>query len=167
MTLAGHQRAMRDLILGRGVANDPYIEQAERSIGLQVTRDTIRGWRVFRLAQNCGLTTAALRARGGYDEVFAAIEPVTSPFIEELSRAFLDAAIALGNELITSVAAFERALLHDGDGETIVDWPCDPYAVLDRLLRGAPLPALEMIPHRTLVSRTMPGRFRIIEGEPT
>jgi len=148
---------MRDLIRGRATANDPYIEQASRSAGLEVTRDTIRGWRVFRLRQSCRLTTAILRDRFG--EVFEAVD-CASPFIEELSRAFLDAAIALDDELITSVAKFELALMREE--ETIVDWPCDPYEVLGPLLRGEPLPEPASAPHRTLVSRGMRGRFRVI-----
>jgi hypothetical protein len=159
MKLAEHQRAMRDLIAGRAIANDPYIEQASRSIGLDVTRDTIRGWRVFRLGQSCRLTTAILRARGSFDEALDATE-CTSPFIEELSRAFLESAIALDHELIATVARFELALM--GDEETIVDWPCDPYEVLAALLSGTDTPVCAGSPHRTVVSRAMPGRFRVI-----
>lgn len=155
MRLAEHQRAMRELIRGHAVANDPYIEQASRSIGLQVTRDTIRGWRLFRLRQSCRLTATILGDR--FEEVVDAIE-CTSPFIEELSRAFLER--VNGDELTTAVAQFELALMQDG--ETIVDWPCDPYEVLAPLLRGERPPALPRAPHRTLVSRTMPGRFRIV-----
>ena len=163
MTLAEHQRAMRDLIQGRAVAPDPYVEMAGRSIGLDVTRDTIRGWRVFRLAQSCRLTTAALRDRGRLDEVLAVVErPPVSPFIEEMASAFLDAAATLGDEVVTSVAAFERALLRDEATETSVDWPCNPYDVLAPLLQGGPLPPLAYVPHRTLVSRSIPGRFRIV-----
>jgi hypothetical protein len=146
---------MRDLIRGRGIADDPYIEQASRSIGLQVTRDTIRGWRVFRLRQSCRLTATMLGDR--FDEIVDALE-CDSPFIEELSRAFLEQ--ANGDDVITAVAQFELALMQDG--ETIVDRPCDPYEVLAPLLRGERPPALSHSPHRTLVSRTMPGRFRII-----
>jgi hypothetical protein len=159
MNLAEHQRAMRDLIAGRATANDAYIERASRSIGLAVTRDTIRGWRVFRLGQSCRLTTAILRARGRFDEALDAVQ-CSSPFIEELSRAFLESAIALGDALIASVATFELALM--GDEETIVDWPCDPYEILAALLRDDPLPELGHAPHRTLVSRAMPGRFRVV-----
>lgn len=163
MTLAEHQRAMRDLIQGRAVAPDPYIEMAGRSIGLDVTRDTIRGWRVFRLAQSCRLTTAVLRDRGKLDEVLAVVErPPVSPFIEELASVFLDAAATLGDEVVTSVAAFERALLRDETAETSVDWPCNPYDVLAPLLQGEPLPPLAYVAHRTLVSRSIPGRFRIV-----
>ena len=159
MNLAEHQRAMRDLIAGRAIANDPYIEAASRSAGLAVTRDTIRGWRVFRLAQSCRLTAAILRARGRFDEVVDAVA-CTSPFIEELSREFLACAIAAGDELIASVARFELALL--GDEETIVDWPCDPYEVLGSLLRGEDPPPCAAAPHRTAVSRSLPGRFRVV-----
>lgn len=162
MTLAEHQRAMRDLIAGRAIAADPYVEAASRSVGLTVTRDTIRGWRVFRLGQNCPLTTAILRARGRYDDVLDAAG--ASPFIEELSRAFLTKAIALGDELIASVAAFELALM--SDEETIVDWPCDPYEVLAALLCGTDTPVCAPMLHRTLVSRAMPGRFRVLTPSP-
>ncbi|HJW93515.1 MAG TPA: hypothetical protein VJ901_07850 [Thermoanaerobaculia bacterium] len=146
---------MRDLIRGGVVTNDPYIEQASRSIGLAVTRDTIRGWRLFRLRQNCPLTAAILGDR--FPEVVDAID-CDSPFIEELSRAFLER--AMDDELTACVARFELAMM--SDGETIVDWPCDPYEVLAPLLRGERPDALERAPHRTLVSRTMAGRFRII-----
>jgi len=159
MNLAEHQRAMRDLIAGRAIANDPYVEQASRSIGLEVTRGTIRGWREFRLSQSCRLTSAILRARGRFDEALDATR-CSSPFIEELSRAFLESAITLGDDLIASVARFELALM--GDEETIVDWPCDPYEVLAALIRDEPPREYGRAPHRTLVSRAMPGRFRVI-----
>jgi len=161
--LLEHQRAMRDLIQRGAVADDPYIEQASRAIGLAVTRDTTRGWRVFRLGQNCRFTTAMLRARGRHGEVLAAIDSVTSPFIEELSRAFLDAAIALGDALIASVARLERSML--SDEETVVDWPCDPYEVLGPLLRGELPPELPYMRYKTVVSRAMPGRFRVLTEE--
>jgi uncharacterized protein (UPF0276 family) len=162
LTLHEHQRAMRDLIRGVAMADDPYIAQAAESVGLAVTRDTIRGWRRFRLDRNCRLTTALLRTRGGYDPVFAAIEQrPLSPFIEELSDAFLDAAMRSDDSLVTTVAAFERALLRNDERETSVEWPCDPYPVLAALLQGEAIPELAAAPHCTIVSRAIPGLFRV------
>jgi uncharacterized protein (UPF0276 family) len=166
LSLREHQRAMADLIAGRAVADDPYISAAAQSTGLQVTRDSIRGWRSFRLDRNCRLTAALLKQRGFYDDVIEAIErePV-SPFIEPLSAAFLAVAATRGDALIASVAKFEQALLREDDTEESVDWPCNPYDVLSALLSGDAVPALLETPHRTIVSRAIPGLFRVEEME--
>lgn len=153
---------MRDLINGTAIADDPYIREAALSPGLQVTRDTIRAWRAFRLDRNCRLTAALLKRRGGYDEVLASIArgPV-SPYIEELSAAFLEAAAACDDAIVATVAKFETALLQDDDVERAVDWPCDPYAVLGPLLIGDDVPLVPAVPHRTIVSRAIRGCFRV------
>jgi len=105
------------------------------------------------------LTTAILRQRGLYDQLFASIES-ESPFVEELSNAFLEAAIAQDDELVAVVARFEQALLRDDDVERWIDWPCNPYDVLSALLTGDEIPPLESAPHRTVVSRSIEGMFR-------
>jgi uncharacterized protein (UPF0276 family) len=162
LSLQEHQRAMANLIGGRPVAEDPYIAAAAQSMGLEVTRDSIRGWRSFRLDRNCRLTAAILKQRGLYDDVIDAIsrEPV-SPFIEPLSAAFLAAAATRGDALIASVARFEQALLREDDAEECVDWQCNPYDVFSALLSGDEVPALPEAAHRTIVSRAIPGLFRV------
>jgi hypothetical protein len=160
MTLAELQRAMRDLIRGHRIADDPYVVAASESVGLQVTRDTILGWQRFRLSRNCRLTAALLRTRGTYEAVVEAVN-CNSPYIEELSSAFLHAACAQGDPLIASVASFERALLRNEDAEETIAWPCDPYAVLGALLQGAEVPEVAKQPHQTVVSRRIPGLFRV------
>ena len=166
LPLLQHQQAMRDVIRGHAaIADDPYISIAARSVGLEVTRDTIRGWRRFRLDRNCRLTTAILRRRGGYDEILSVLDrDPASPFIEELSASFLEIAAASPDPLIASVASFERAMLREDEAETMVPWPCDPYSILGALLRGDRLPDPPPAPHRTVVSRGMPGFFRVVEG---
>ncbi|HUP60280.1 MAG TPA: DUF692 family protein [Thermoanaerobaculia bacterium] len=162
LSLREHQRAMRDLIRRGVVADDPYIASAAKSVGLEVTRDTIRGWLRFRLDRNCRLTSAILRRRGTYEPVFASVErAAVSPFIEELSNNFLDAAAACGDPLVTSVASFERALLRGERDETTVSWPCDPYAVLGALLQGDEIPNVSAAPHRTIVSSAIESLFRV------
>jgi hypothetical protein len=159
-SLQDHQRAMRDLIRGIRVADDPYIAAAAQCVGLEVTRDTIRGWRKFRLDRNCRLTSAILRQRGLYDEVFESIDREL-PFIEELAAVFLEAAAARGDALVATVARFELALLTNDDVEQQIDWPCDPYDVLGPLLGGGEVPPLQPAPHRTFVSRAHHGLFRV------
>jgi uncharacterized protein (UPF0276 family) len=163
LSLEEHQRAMSDLIRGRDVADDPYIAAAAQSTGLQVTRDSIRGWRSFRLDRNCRLTAAILKQRGLYEEVLDEMErEPLSPFIEPLSAAFLAMAATRGDELIASVAKFEQALLReDDDTEEPVEWPCNPYDVFSALLGGEAVPALPEAAHRTIVSRAIPGLFRV------
>ena|ERR1051326_7871918 len=153
---------MRDLIRGLAVADDPYIITASKSVGLDVTRDTIAGWRRLRLDRNCRLTTAALKQRGLHDEVFASIES-ESPWVEELSDAFLEAASAQADTLVAAVARFEQAILRDDDVERWIDWPCNPYDVLAALLGGEAIPSLENVPHRTVVSRSIEGMFRVTQ----
>lgn len=164
LTLEEHQRAMSDLIRGRAAAADPYTAAAAESTGLQVTRDSIRGWRSFRLDRNCRLTAAILKQRGLYDGVIAELErEPRSPFIEPLSAAFLATAATRGDALIASVARFEQALLREDDTEEPVDWPCNPYDILSALLSGDTVPALPAAAHRTIVSRAIPGLFRVME----
>lgn len=162
LSLRAHQRAMRSLLSGDDVTNDPYVVAAAGSIALDVTRDTIRGWRRFRLDRHCRLTTTALRHREHYDEVLATLEGVpASPYIETLSETFLDAAARCGDELVAVVATFEKALLREDDAETAVAWPCDPYPILGALLLGEAPPTLPPVPHLTVVSPKLPGRFRV------
>lgn len=162
LPLRKHQRAMRDLLRGLGDASDPYIAAAAASAGLEVTRDTIRGWRRFRLDRHCRLTAALLRSRNRHDEVLASLDQsAVSPYIEELATAFFDAALRCGDPLVTAVAAFERALLREDDAESVIEWPCDPYPLLVVLLQGEPIADPPPSPHRTIVSRTIPGRFRV------
>src|SRR5438046_2110155 len=102
---------MRDLPPGQAHAPDPYIAAAAASPGLEVTRDTIRGWRRFRLDRHCRLTAALLRSRNRHDEVLASLDHASaSPYIEELANAFFEAALRCGDPLVVAVAAFERAL---------------------------------------------------------
>lgn len=161
LSLAEHQRAMRDLLRGSAIADDPYIAAAAASPGLDVTRDTIRGWRRFRLDRHCRLTTAMARRSGVYDELLETLDRApASPYIEELSASFLDAALASSDPLVTTIAAFERALLGDDDAEKTVEWPCDPYPILGALLQGEDVPDVPRAPHRTIVSRAIAGYFR-------
>jgi uncharacterized protein (UPF0276 family) len=161
LSLSELQRAMRDLIRGQVTSDDPYIAAAAQSMGLEVTRDTIRGWMRFRLDRNCRLTAALLRRRGTYDDALAAID-CNSPFIEDLSNALLDVASARGDAVVTSVAAFERALLSESAEETTVEWPCDPYPILGAILQGDEIPELPFEPHQTIVSRQIAGLFRVV-----
>ena len=159
LPLAEHQRAMRDLLRGDAVADDPYIAAAAASTGLQVLRDTVRGWRRFRIDRHCRLTAAMLKRKGHYDEVLSEVPAL--PYIEAAAEAFFDAASACGDPLVVSVAAFERAMLRDEARETSVDWPCDPYPILGALLGGTELPDVAAAPHRTIVSNDLYGRFRV------
>ena len=158
MELADHQRAMRDLLRGTAVADDPYVRAAAASTGIEVLRDIVRTWRRYRLDRQCRLTTAMLKRRGGYDE---ALEHASSPYIEAAAGEFLDAAASCADPLVVSVAAFERAMLRNEAAETSVDWPCDPYPILGALLAGTELPEVAFAPHRTLVSNEYYGYFRV------
>jgi hypothetical protein len=160
LPLAELQRAMRDLIRGKPFADDPYVRAAAECVGLQVTRDTIRGWQQFRLTRNCRLTTAILRARGTFEEVLRSTD-CNSPYIEELSRAFLRRSCEQVDPVVASVASFERALLREDDGEETIAWPCDPYEVLGALLQGGEVPQVAAAPHQTIVSKRIPGLFRV------
>jgi hypothetical protein len=165
LPLHEHQRAMRDLLRGQGDASDPYIAIAASAPGLEVTRDTIRGWRRFRLDRHCRLTTALLRSRNRYDAVLASLDQAAvSPYIEELAIAFFEAALRCGDPLVAAVAAFERALLREDDAESVIEWPCDPYPLLIVLLQGQSIVDPPPAPHRTTVSRAIAGRFRVEPG---
>ncbi|HXA15818.1 MAG TPA: DUF692 family protein [Thermoanaerobaculia bacterium] len=161
LPLREHQRAMQALLHGQGETSDPYIAAAAASTGLEVTRDTIRGWRQFRLDRHCRLTTSMLRRRSLYDEVLNALDRApASPYIEELAEGFF-AAVGCRDALVTAVAAFERALLRDDDLESVIEWPCDPYPILGALLQGEAITDVPAAPYRTVVSRATAGRFRV------
>lgn len=162
LPLHEHQRAMRDLLRGDGVADDPYVAAAAVSPGLAVMRDIVDGWRRLRLERQCRLTSSLLKQTQRYDDVLHELERGdVSPYIEAAAETFLDLAAATGDPLVVSVAEFERAMLRGGAEETDVDWPCDPYPILGALLGGAEIPDVPSAPHRTTVSSAMPGRFLV------
>lgn len=174
MTLAAHQRALRDLIRGRAPAptqDEAYFHSVATSAGLDVVREIVFWWRLVGVERACPLTAAALKRSGRFESVCAQMvqhHPI-SPYIDEQARVFLAIACADGQALVASVAAFEQALHAVQEGATttyVMTWLMDPVAVLTGLLKGTPIDADQSSGvYRVVVSRSLPGLFVIMAME--
>jgi hypothetical protein len=175
MELATLQRQLRDLIKGTPIAGavaDPYIEQVAQSAALPVLQEIIALWRGYDLDRTCVLTVTLLRHRGLFQSAIrqVASQGALSPYIDAFSAQFLAAASQLHDPLVASVARFELALqqVRRGDEATyVVDWPCEPYAVLQALLAGDAVPeSPDQQPHRTTIARALPRLFSVVPLSP-
>ena len=172
--LAAHQRQVRDLIKGRArhtELTDPYFNEVATSTGLALVREIIHWWRALGLERSCALTAAALKQQGIFESTVALFirEHRISPYVDELSRDFLDVTSGHDNDVISSVAQFERALLQVKRGDAnsfVIAWRHDPVTVLNGLLNEMPIdeqPSEGL--YETLVSRDVEGLFRVLPIE--
>jgi hypothetical protein len=172
-----HQRKLLGLIKHTYEGSDDedlYIRTVASSAELDLIREIVTWWRVFAIERYCILTPTLLKRLGIFDHIvqeFARTRrtshlPRTPEFIEQLGIEFL---IEMGrheNELISSVAQFELALIrvkHGDAGEHIVDWHHNPNNVLHSLVHGVPLgEAIDYSPYRTIVCSKEPKLFRVL-----
>ncbi len=122
-------------------------------------------WRLYGLEATAPFTTALLKRRGTFEISIGAFlsSRTLSPFYEEQVQEFLSF-VAGGDDLAHAVASFELALYRAqlGDvSEQVVEWPCDPAAVLPVILAGQPLEFGTPGRWRAVVSAGIPERFRI------
>lgn len=145
-----------------------YLARVRAAPGLAVTREIATWWRRYGIEQRCPFTVGLLRQRGtaaAAFEVFCRRRDLTA-FIEPNGDAFLRWLEAEGgDQLLRTLARFERALLAAAKGEEPVDvlvpWDRDPVAVLDALLAGEPADAA---PHGAFLMRvasTLPDLFEL------
>lgn len=175
MRLHDLQRALRDVIrepnaalaLGDGDLA-AYMATVVDSPRLAVLNHVIRSWRKFDVARACPLTTAALRARGLWEEALDGPEArsADSAFIERVADRFLEAQATHSDSLVASVARFEAAYLavrRGSDERFTLAWDHDPMTVLGRLMAGDTVDEAEHPDvYLMVVARDLPGHFQVI-----
>ena len=172
MDLRTYQRNLAGLIRGNyavGPADDSHLQSVAGSVNLEVTRQVILEWRRLSIEHYCRLTSGALKQLGLFsDETrnFLASHNF-SPYAEELGNDFLTALETHNHELVASVAGFERALIGIQQGtrdQVTLQWRHDPYAVLDAIMKGSGLSALQPVNlYEIQVGKDIDGLFQVFE----
>jgi hypothetical protein len=158
--LAAHQRGVLALVIGPGDSArgepDPYLAGVASSGALPVVRGIAASWRAFTLRRLCPLTWTALDQRGRLEAVLDRIgRRALSPFLRLQAVAFTTEATAdageRGDDLVAAIARFEESIVLPGTAgdHVVIDWPCDPDAVLLALVEGRPALDQPLAPHRT------------------
>ncbi len=125
-------------------------------------------WRVYVLERTCPLTVSLLRQRNTLEQSLSKFisETNISPFRETQAPAFLQSLSTHSDNLLSSVAQFELALMRAKEGDStrhVISWSFDPYPVLNCLARELPLPQdLRRAPFQVIVSRELLGFFQIV-----
>lgn len=173
MDLATLQRSLSALIRGGAcerVEADPYVRRVAGSNELALVRDVVRSWRALSIRGRCPLTCRVLDRLGRFDATLDRLADGRHwpPFVDEQGALFLDALARDDDDLASSVARFESALLRTraGGADEIVAWRREPYAALDAILSGGPLPPRESRTYATRVSREIDGGFSVDASEP-
>ena len=170
MDLATQQRKLLGLFRStyKVTANDDaYIRKVARSRDLAEGKKNIALWRVWVFERTCALTVNLLRRQNTLSqrlEEFITIENI-SPFRETQAPAFLEWLGRSDDDLVSSVARFELALIkvRQGDRHTYtIPWKIEPTSILHSLAKNTPLESDPCAGHyEVVVSRKMPGHFRI------
>lgn len=150
-SLAEEQRQLLALVRGRSAETplDEYMAAVADSRELRLVREISLWWRCLSVRRVCVFTSRLLRCRGAWESTVAEFvrDRRVPAQIDVLAHAFLEyAAQASDDSLVRSVARFEEACLlaERGRRTTLtVEWPQEPNAVLDALLRGQPPPETE------------------------
>jgi uncharacterized protein len=165
------QTGLRDLIKQQEVSAsepDAYLSAVESSSALEVVREIVVWWRWQSVAEHFPLTVRLLQDRGELGDVLQLLvaSPELSPLHAELWSQFFSIA-SDADPLLSSLVRFERAML-DGRSrspgvQAVIDWPTDPYPVLEALTSGRPLdvepPAAR---HRVVVDPGEPPQFHVL-----
>jgi hypothetical protein len=167
LSLAEHQRAMLDLIKGRGAPPaDPYLAQIAGSPELGMLREVAVFWRMLGIESACALLARLLKRRGTFEasvEQFYREEDV-SPYAERAGEQFCLWMGSDGDPLLAAVVEFELALKRIRAGDTrefIVDWDRSPETVFVALAGGGELPPAEVCAvYRLHLSHALPGLAR-------
>ena len=161
--LERQQRGLLNLIKNRGLPpNDPYLRQVAGSRELTIVREIAVWWRAFQIEDQCYFTSRLLKRRECFDTIVTTYfnNNPTSPFIEELSRDFLNSLRDHVDCLIRAVSQFELALLQVRAGCTEcfeVHWDRHPDRVILALEQGSALPDSEAgCLYRMRIARDLP-----------
>jgi hypothetical protein len=144
--LERHQRGVLALIKNRAITlNDSYLELVAGSPGLAMLREIAIWWRALQLEAQCRFTSRLLKRLGRFDEMVLAYfnSNPSSPFIEELSRDFLDWLRNNRDPLIRAVSQFELAFIQARAGASNgfqIVWDRHPDLVMLALDTGRELP---------------------------
>lgn len=169
---ARRQRALLAMLKGRApdaksLVEDSYLQAVAASPRLAVLQDIDVFWKEHSFLGTCPFTAGLLQTRGQLrDQVHRLIrEQSLSPFVEEMSRAFLESMAAQPERLLATVAQFELALSRTALGdlsEYRIAWTEEPYALLGRILGGID-PVYAAVPPtwETVVSAALPQRFEV------
>ena len=166
------QTGLRDLIKQHGMSTSEhaaYLSEVEASSALEVVREIVIWWRWQAVAEHFPLTVRLLRNLGELEDALQLLvgSPELSPLHAELWDQFFRLAADSPDPLISSLVQFERAMLDAHSGalgtETVIEWPTDPYPVLEALTSGRRLDAEPpAAPHQVVVSPGEPPRFHVL-----
>ena len=167
ITLETYQRGLLDLVKNRcTIETDPYLVEVANSRGIEVVREIALWWRAFQIGSQCPLVSLVLKRQACFDRTIADYfeNNRTSPFVEELTADFLKFLGARSDPFLSSVAAFERALLRvrGGSEEAYeVEFDRNPDSAFEALKRGGTFPPAESeFRYRMIVARHLPHMFR-------
>lgn len=162
-SLEQFQRGLLDLIKGRPVPSDPYLQRVAASREIEMLREIAVWWRVFQIEAQCHFTSRMLKRLGCLNETVALYfsSNRTSPFVEELSRDFLQWLRTQHDPFVRLVADFELALLEVRAGsceQFQVRWDRHPDLFFKSLESGGEFPAAEPdCCYRLTISRDLPA----------
>jgi hypothetical protein len=146
---------------------DSYLQVVAVSPELVVVREVITWWR-RQTVEACAPFTSRLLQREGRLNVAAAqlsARPDLSPFRDLATRQFLSALTEDLDPIVAACADFELSLLKshtDASGAAFMTrWPCNPYLAFEAIMRGTPLPRMELEEFETEVSATIPDYFKV------
>ena len=145
--LERHQRGVLALIKNRDIPiSDSYLERVAGSPGLAMLREIAIWWRALQLEAQCRFTSRLLKRLSRFDEMVLAYfnNNPSSPFIEELSRDFLDWLKSDRESLVRAVSQFELAFIQARAGASNsveIEWDRHPDLVILALDTGSELPA--------------------------
>ncbi len=172
MDLRSYQQKLASLIRGNSTidtTDDSNLRSIAGSVNLEVTREVILEWRRLSIEHYCHLTSSALKQLGLFQseiQTFIASHDF-SPYAEELGNDFLMALETHNQELIASLARFERAVIDIQQGtreHVTMKWRYNPYAVLDAVIKGSGLLALQPVSlYEVHVGKDIDGLFRVQE----
>ena len=148
--------------------DEAYIKAIAQSEHLRMVREIVLWWRAFGVGRFCPLTSMLLKQRALFDEAITEFvrKRSISPFVEKLGSTFLEDMSQHRDTLVALLARFELALIKVKRGdpaEYIVDWNCDPNAVLRSVLNAESFDfeAARGL-FRTTVSRHLPEMFAVL-----
>lgn len=167
------QRGLLDLVKNRGGPfSDPYLRRVANSRELEMVRKIALWWRAHALEAQCRFTTRLLKKRDCFEVIVADFfdHNATSPFVEELSLAFLGSLHDHDDHLIRAISQFELALLRTRAGSVHayeIMWDRNPDRVVLALETGDELPACESgCQYRMRIGNDLPQMI-VCNREPT
>jgi hypothetical protein len=169
--LAEHQRAMAAVVVTGEPGGDPRVDRLVGTPELALLREIGAGWQGLGLRMHCPLTAQALGRRGRWEAAVDgfARRPGVSEHLHVQSRQFLEGLAGHRDPLIAAVARFERSLLaaddrRERDDYVVIDWPCDPVALIRALAAGDAVLPDEAAPHRSTAPAHTPAVLTVQSG---